>query len=94
MTSIDLSLDLVGKCLIAMPDMPDARFQSSVIFICAHSAEGAMGLIVNKCVQDVKLADLMDQRSIPQESAREDLCCIAPIIALNCPVWTRATGLR
>ena len=72
MTSNDLSLDLVGKCLIAMPDMPDARFQSSVIFMCAHSAEGAMGLIVNKCVHDVKLADLMDQLSIPKGSARED----------------------
>ncbi|WP_375264675.1 YqgE/AlgH family protein [Planktotalea sp.] len=69
----DSSLDLVGKCLIAMPDMPDARFQSSVIFICAHSAEGAMGLIVNKCVEDVKLADLMDQLSIPKGTTRADL---------------------
>lgn len=72
MKASDTSLDLIGKCLIAMPDMPDVRFQSSVIFICAHSAEGAMGLIVNKCVEDVKLEDLMDQLSIPKGTAQTD----------------------
>ena len=68
MTSSGPSIDLVGKCLIAMPDMPDPRFQSSVIFMCAHSPEGAMGLIINKRVDDVELSDLMDQLSIPKGS--------------------------
>ena len=39
---------LDGQLLIAMPGMGDLRFERSVIFMCAHSAEGAMGLIVNK----------------------------------------------
>lgn len=60
------SESLIGKCLIAMPDMPDPRFQSTVIFLCAHSEEGAMGLIVNKRVEDVRLNDLMEQLSIPK----------------------------
>ncbi|CAM5296306.1 YqgE/AlgH family protein [Frigidibacter albus] len=41
-------MDLTGKLLIAMPGMGDARFDKSVIYLCAHSPEGAMGLIVNK----------------------------------------------
>lgn len=56
--------NLTSHCLISMPDMPDPRFQSSLIFICAHSDEGAMGLIVNKPADDVTLADLLDQTSI------------------------------
>ena len=39
------SLDLTGKVLIAMPGMGDPRFEHSVVFMCAHSDEGAMGLI-------------------------------------------------
>ncbi len=81
MTTDDLSIDLVGKCLISMPDMPDPRFQSSVIFLCAHSREGAMGLIVNKRVEDVELSDLMDQLSIPKgnESAHYPIYFGGPV---------------
>ncbi|PCH97166.1 MAG: hypothetical protein COB84_03975, partial [Rhodobacteraceae bacterium] len=39
---------LEGKLLIAMPGMGDFRFEKSLIYMCAHSPEGAMGLIVNK----------------------------------------------
>ncbi len=63
--------DLTGKCLVAMPDMPDPRFRSSVIFVCAHSSEGAMGLIVNKRVEDVHLGDLMEQLSIPNGNSAQ-----------------------
>ena len=41
---------LEGKLLIAMPGMSDPRFEKAVIFMCAHSGDGAMGLIVNKPV--------------------------------------------
>ena len=72
MTMNDDSTELAGKCLISMPDMPDPRFQSSVIFLCAHSAEGAMGLIINKRAADVKLSDLMDQLSIPKGTSERE----------------------
>lgn len=53
--------DLTGQCLIAMPGMGDPRFAHSVIFLCAHSPEGAMGLILNKRTPDVSVADLLEQ---------------------------------
>lgn len=56
--------DLSGQLLIAMPGMGDPRFEKSVVFLCAHSAEGAMGLIVNKPTPDLALDDLLDQLDI------------------------------
>ena len=56
---------LDGQLLIAMPGMGDLRFERSVIFICAHSAEGAMGLIVNKPAPELSFADLLAQLKIP-----------------------------
>ncbi|NVO26548.1 YqgE/AlgH family protein [Donghicola sp. C2-DW-16] len=62
---ITRSTDLTGKLLIAMPEMGDPRFERSVVFLCAHSDEGAMGLIVNKPTEDVLLGDLLEQLEIP-----------------------------
>ncbi|MFV2003325.1 MAG: YqgE/AlgH family protein, partial [Paracoccaceae bacterium] len=55
------SIQLCGKLLIAMPGMDDPRFSKSVIFICAHSPDGAMGLIVNKPAPELKLDQLLQQ---------------------------------
>lgn len=57
-------LNLTGKLLIAMPAMGDPRFEQSVVLICAHSEEGAMGLIVNKPTGEVELSDMLEQLSI------------------------------
>ncbi|MDE1938390.1 MAG: YqgE/AlgH family protein [Alphaproteobacteria bacterium] len=54
---------LEGKLLIALPGMPDPRFEKSVIFMCAHSAQGAMGLIINKPIAGLTLRDLMPKIS-------------------------------
>lgn len=56
--------NLTGKLLIAMPGMMDPRFAHTVILLCAHSDEGAMGLILNKPAQELKLDDLLKQLSI------------------------------
>src|SRR5680860_1487398 len=58
------NMDLTGRLLIAMPGMQDPRFDQSVIFVCAHSVEGAMGLVVNKVADDLKLSDLLEQLDI------------------------------
>ncbi|MGI3212408.1 YqgE/AlgH family protein [Roseovarius tibetensis] len=64
--------DLTGKILIAMPGMGDARFANAVVFICAHSDEGGMGLIINKPADDLNMHDLLDQLSItPGEAFRD-----------------------
>jgi len=57
-------IDLNGKLLIAMPGMGDPRFAHSVVFMCAHSEDGGMGLIINKPADDLRLKDLMEQLSI------------------------------
>lgn len=59
-------MDLTGKLLIAMPGMGDPRFDHSVVFICSHGDDGAMGLIVNKPAEDVRLSDLLEQLDIDQ----------------------------
>lgn len=62
---------LTGKLLIAMPGTSDPQFRRSVVYICAHSAAGAMGLVVNRALPDVDLATLLQrvglatERSVP-----------------------------
>lgn len=73
MTDSNDSLDLNGKLLIAMPGMGDPRFAKSVIFMCAHSPEGAMGLIVNKPTPGLKLDDLLEQLEIPKGSGEREI---------------------
>jgi len=55
---------LDGKLLVAMPSMGDPRFAHSVICMCAHSPEGAMGLIVNKPAQNLDFMELLSQLDI------------------------------
>lgn len=55
---------LDGKLLIAMPNMPDQRFSRTVIYICAHSSEGAMGVIVNRRSKSLGFADLLTQLKV------------------------------
>lgn len=55
---------LDGQLLIAMPYMSDKRFARSVIYMCAHSSQGAMGLIVNQRAPHISFSDLLGQLSI------------------------------
>jgi putative transcriptional regulator len=61
---------LDGQILIAMPGMSDERFARSVIFICAHSPEGAMGIVLNRPAADLSLPDLLVQLEIVPEAER------------------------
>ena len=56
---------LDGQILIAMPGMQDPRFRRSLVYLCAHSEEGAMGLIINRRADDLKLKDLFSRLGIP-----------------------------
>lgn len=55
---------LMGNLLIAMPSIQDPRFEKSVIYMCAHSAEGAMGLVVNRVLDSLSFPDLLEQLGI------------------------------
>ncbi|MEE2745831.1 MAG: YqgE/AlgH family protein [Pseudomonadota bacterium] len=52
---------LAGQILIAMPGMPDERFAKTVIYICAHTEEGAMGLVLNQRLDSLSFGELMGQ---------------------------------
>ncbi len=67
------STNLAGKLLIAMPDMGDPRFAQSVIYMCAHSDDGGMGLIVNKPQVDIQFGDLLDQLGIDRAPGVRDI---------------------
>jgi putative transcriptional regulator len=58
-------VELAGQILIAMPGMADPRFERSVIVVCAHSGDGAMGLIINKPLEDISFSGLLEHLKIP-----------------------------
>ena len=61
---------LDGQMLVAMPGMMDERFARTVIYLCAHSPEGAMGIVVNKPAADLSFPDLLVQLDIIPEKER------------------------
>jgi putative transcriptional regulator len=75
------TLSLTGQILIAMPQMGDPRFNQSVIFLCAHTADGAMGIIVNRPLNKPNFADLLKQLDIePSPPSRKiGLCTGGPV---------------
>jgi putative transcriptional regulator len=64
---------LAGQLLVAMPQMGDPRFARSVIYLCTHSGEaGAMGLVVNKLLGPLTLAELFAQLDIEAAAISRD----------------------
>ncbi len=55
---------LQGHFLIATPQMSDPRFSESVTYLCAHNREGAMGLVINQPIKDVRLEDIFANAGI------------------------------
>lgn len=53
-----------GQFLIAMPNMADSRFENSVIYVCSHSEQGAMGLVLNQVARHLSLEQLLIQLDI------------------------------
>ncbi|MCA0423605.1 MAG: YqgE/AlgH family protein [Proteobacteria bacterium] len=63
---------LDGQILVAMPGMTDERFVRSVIYVCAHSADGAMGLVINRRSTAIALPELLTQLKVidPEQEIR------------------------
>tara|TARA_R110002110_G_scaffold6054_4_gene30580 strand:- start:831 stop:1433 length:603 start_codon:yes stop_codon:yes gene_type:complete len=72
---------LEGKMLIAMPAMGDSRFERTVIYMCVHNPDGAMGIIVNKPAGNITFSDLLERLSIdiPDMRAPKRIAC--PVLA-------------
>ena len=57
-------MDLTGKIIVSMPSLEDERFFKTVIYMCAHSSEGSMGIIINKKIDYDLYPDLLEQLGI------------------------------
>ena len=64
---------LEGKLLIALPGMSDPRFEKSVIFMCAHSLDGAMGIMINRAVDGLRFHELMDKLELDVSPKARDM---------------------
>jgi len=74
---------LGGKLLIASPDIGDDRFDKTVIYLCAHTEEGAMGLTINKPLTGITFTDLLKQMHLLPET---DLLKTSPVIFAGGPM--------
>lgn len=64
---------LAGQCLIAMPQMSDPRFTRTVIYMVAHTEDGAMGLVVNRLLESITFPDLLEQLGVATSSATREI---------------------
>jgi putative transcriptional regulator len=64
---------LDGQLLIAMPVMSDPRFARSVIYMCAHSEDGAMGLVINQRASHISFPDLLERLAIVPSATDDQL---------------------
>ena len=94
-------MTMTGQVLIAMPAMDNPQFATSVIYVCAHTADGAMGIVVNRPLASPSFADLLQQLGIdpvpPARSIR--LCQGGPVdhargFVLHSADWTGDGSLR
>ena len=64
---------LAGQLLIAMPQLSDPNFARAVVYVCAHTADGAMGLVINRALDGVSFPELLDQLGIPAGPGAEQI---------------------
>ena len=58
---------LRGQFLVAMPDMGDDRFRDTVVYLVGHGEEGAMGLVINQSLEDMKFADILEELQLGEK---------------------------
>ncbi|HVZ07565.1 MAG TPA: YqgE/AlgH family protein [Rhodopila sp.] len=92
---------LTGQLLIAMPAMADPRFAQTVVYLCAHTQEGAMGLVLNRPIVKPTFDELLKQLNVePSPPARQiRLCAGGPVanargFVLHTTDWTGEGSLR
>jgi putative transcriptional regulator len=56
-----------------MPAMTDPRFERSVIYICAHNEDGAMGIVINKTLNSIDFRDLLEELDIPTDPTTRNI---------------------
>lgn len=69
--------------LVAMPGLQDGLFTRSVVYVCAHSEAGAMGIVVNQRLPDVGFGELLSQLKLPRSTLS-----VEPVVHFGGPVET------
>jgi putative transcriptional regulator len=64
---------LTGQLLVAMPQMTDPRFARSVVYLCAHSVDGAMGLVVNRLIDSLSFDSLLEQIGVERTAGGDSM---------------------
>ncbi len=92
---------MTGQLLIAMPALQDPRFAQTIIYVCAHTADGAMGLVLNRPIVKPTFDDLLKQLNLaPVPPVRQiRLCAGGPVenargFVLHTSDWTGEGSLR
>lgn len=67
MTERDGEGYLNGQLLVAMPGADDSNFAGSVVYVCAHSSDGAMGIVINRPAEHLSFVDLLQQLELIPE---------------------------
>ena len=66
-SSIAAESSFAGQLLVAMPQMTDPRFARTVVYLCAHSADGAMGLVINRLIDSLTFDSLLEQIGVERD---------------------------
>jgi putative transcriptional regulator len=97
----DDETSLAGQVLIAMPGLPDPEFAHSVVYLCAHTGEGAMGIVVNRPLAAPSFNDLLVQLEVEQTAKARaiHLCKGGPVdhsrgFVLHTADWTGDGSLK
>jgi putative transcriptional regulator len=64
---------LASQLLIAMPTMQDPRFARTIVYMCAHTSDGAMGLVINRLLNKLTFNELLEQVGIPLTGAAQSV---------------------
>ena len=92
---------LTGQLLIAMPAMADPHFAQAVVYMCAHTADGAMGLVLNRHLARPSFSELLKQLELSPVPPARDIRMIegGPVeqgrgFVLHSTDWTSEASLR
>lgn len=81
--SDETNISLKGQILIAMPGMEDSRFHKTVIYICEHTSNGTMGIVLNRPMKGMTFFDILEQVQVLEEDDKIQLSSDARDVAIH-----------
>lgn len=77
MSALPEDQTLVGQLLIAMPQMEDDSFQKTIVYVCAHNSDGALGLVLNRPILHATFSDLLSQLDLPTQNTTDEISILS-----------------